>query len=109
MSTYSASKAVALPQSVEEGVALAGRPLSLPASFVASGTSLLASLAWAGFGISCLAWEDLGDWPRTQAVAIAAFIVAGAILAATGGANCSGASPRDFNSGRHGCWRWDCS
>ncbi len=84
MSTYSASKTVALPQSVEEGAALAGRPLSLPTSFAASGSSVFASLAWAGFGFSCLVWEDLSDWPRTHAVAIAAFVVAGGILAATG-------------------------
>jgi len=83
MSTYSASKAVALPQSVEEGAAFAGRPLSLPKSLLANGAAVSASLAWVGFGLSCLLWEDLGEWSRTHAVAVAAFVVAGGILAAT--------------------------
>src|SRR5258708_25640163 len=83
MSTYSAaSERVALAQSVEEGAALAGRPLSLPASFLASGTGVFASVAWVGFGLSCLVWEDLGDWSRTHALAIAAFVIAGGIIAA---------------------------
>jgi NitT/TauT family transport system permease protein len=51
MSTYSASKTVALPQSVEEGAAFAGRPLSLPTSLLAGGTGVFASLAWVGFGL----------------------------------------------------------
>jgi NitT/TauT family transport system permease protein len=83
MSTYSASETTASPQSVEEGAAFAGRPLSLSLSFGASEIGVVASLAWAGFGFSCVAWEDLSDWPRTHALAIAAFIVAGGILAAT--------------------------
>ena len=83
MSTYSASETAALPQSVEEGAAFAGRPLSLPASLLANGTGVFASLAWVGFGLSCLLWEDLGDWSRTHALAIVAFIVAGGIVTAT--------------------------
>src|SRR6195256_4648697 len=83
MSTYSASETAALPQSVEEGAAFAGRPLSLPASLLANRTGVFASLAWIGFGLSCLRWEDLGDWSRTHELAIAAFIIAGGILAAT--------------------------
>jgi NitT/TauT family transport system permease protein len=85
MSTYSASKTIAIPQSAEEGAAFAERPLSLPASFLANGTSVFASMAWVGFGFSCLLWEDLGDWSRTHALAISAFIIAGGILAATAG------------------------
>jgi NitT/TauT family transport system permease protein len=83
MSTYSASKVVGLPQSAEEGAAFAGRPLSLPTAFLANGTSVFACLAWAAFGFSCLLWEDLGDWSRTHALAIAAFFIAGGIFAAT--------------------------
>ena len=83
MSTYSASKAVALPQSVEEGAAFAGRPLSFPTALLASGTSVFASAAWVVFGLSCLLWTDLSDWPRTHALAIAAFVIGGGILAAT--------------------------
>ncbi|MGZ5829093.1 MAG: ABC transporter permease [Xanthobacteraceae bacterium] len=85
MSTYSASKTVALPQSVEEGAAFASRPLSLPTSLLAGETSVFASLAWVGFGLSCLLWEDLGDWSRTHALAIAAFIIAGGIIAGIAG------------------------
>src|SRR3954451_14774308 len=83
MSTYSASKAVALPQSAEEGAAFAGRPLALPPSVLANGAGVFASLAWVGFGLSCLRWPDLGDWSRTDELAIAAFAVAGGVLAAT--------------------------
>ena len=83
MSTYSVSKAIGLPQSAEEGAAFAGRPLPLPTSLTANGINLLASLAWIGFGLSCLWWEDLGDWSRTHALAISAFVIAGAILAVT--------------------------
>jgi NitT/TauT family transport system permease protein len=78
-----ASKAVALPQSAEEGAAFAGRPLSLPTSILANGTGAFASLAWVAFGLSCLWWEDLGDWSRTHALAIAAYAIAGGVLAAT--------------------------
>jgi NitT/TauT family transport system permease protein len=83
MSTYSAFETVALPQSAEEGAALAARPLSLPTWFLASGTAVFATASWIGFGLSCLLWEDLGDWSRTHALAIAAFIIAGGIIAAT--------------------------
>ena len=83
MSTYSPSRAVAIPQSVEEGAAFAGRPLSVPASFFANGVGLFASLAWVGFGLSCLVWEDLGDWSRTHGLAVSAFVIAGIIFATT--------------------------
>src|SRR5258707_6165535 len=83
MSTYSGSKAVALAQSVEEGAALAGQPLSLPTALLAGGTAVFASLAWVGFGLSCLWWQDLGDWSRTHDLAVAAFVIAGGILAVT--------------------------
>jgi NitT/TauT family transport system permease protein len=88
MSIYSVPEAVGLPQSVEEGAAFAGRSLSLPKlSFSrlvsANGTGTVAALAWALFGLSCLRWEDLGDWSRTHEVAISAFVIAGIILVAT--------------------------
>jgi NitT/TauT family transport system permease protein len=86
MSMYSASKTVALPQSAEEGAAFAGRPLSLPLSFRANGTGIFASFAWVAFGSSCLLWEDLGDWSRTHGLAIAAFVMAASLLAATASA-----------------------
>jgi NitT/TauT family transport system permease protein len=80
---YSPSKTVALPQSIEEGAAFAGRPFALPASFRANRAGVFASVAWVGFGLSCLLWEDLGDWSRTHGLAASAFIVAGIIFAAT--------------------------
>src|ERR1700710_3212384 len=83
MSTYSASKAIALAQSAEEGAALSGRPLSLPISFPPGGIGVFASLAWVAFGVACLWWPDIGDWSRTRELAIAAFILSGAIFVAT--------------------------
>jgi NitT/TauT family transport system permease protein len=44
---------------------------------------LAASVAWIAFGLSCLLWTDLGDWSRTQAVGIGAFVIAGLVLAGT--------------------------
>ena len=108
MSTYSASKAVALPQSAEEGAAFAGRPLSLPASFLANGTAVFAALAWVGFGLSCLWWPDLGDWSRTAFARGRGLRHRRRLLAATLGASCSDASDRRCNSGRPGCWRSGC-
>ncbi|CCE05852.1 putative alkanesulfonate ABC transporter, permease protein [Bradyrhizobium sp. STM 3843] len=42
-----------------------------------------AALAWAAFGVSCLIRDDVGDWSRTQDVAIAAFVIAALILPGT--------------------------
>jgi len=39
-----------------------------------------AALAWAAFGAACLVREDVGDWSRTNDVAIAAFVIAGVVL-----------------------------
>jgi NitT/TauT family transport system permease protein len=83
MSTYSASEAVSLAQSVEEGAALEGRRFSLAISSANGGVGILASLAWVGFGASCLWWPDVGDWSRTQEVADAAFIISAGICVAT--------------------------
>jgi NitT/TauT family transport system permease protein len=41
-----------------------------------SGPGIAAGAAWAAFGISCLLWDDLGDWSRTQSLGISAFVVA---------------------------------
>ncbi len=83
MSTYSATpKAAALSQSAAEGAALAENSRFFPISVARNAPGALASLAWAGFGLSCLLWQDLGDWSRTHEVAIAAFVVAGGILIA---------------------------
>ena len=83
MSMYSAtSRTAELAQSVDEGAVLAARSPALPAWLLASGSALFASLAWIGFGLSCLLWEDLGDWSRTHELAIAAFVIAALILVA---------------------------
>ena len=111
MSTYSASKAVALPQSAEEGAAFAGRPLSLPASFPAGGTGVFASLAWVGFGVSCLWWEDLGDWSRTHELGGRGLRHRRRHfrLATVARQPARAASVQACNGARHGCWRSGCS
>src|SRR5882757_7597104 len=80
MPTSSASKAVAIPQSVEEGAAFGGRSFWLPSSLLASGTGVAASVAWLAFGASAVAWQDVGDWSQTQSVAYGAFVI-GAVIA----------------------------
>jgi NitT/TauT family transport system permease protein len=81
MSTYSTtSKIAALPQSAEEGAAFATPSLPLPGSLAKNPAGVLASLAWAGFGLSCVLWQDLGDWPRTHELSIAAFVIGGGVL-----------------------------
>ncbi|MCF2524692.1 ABC transporter permease subunit [Bradyrhizobium sp. G127] len=81
MPTSSASKAVAIPQSVEEGAAFSGRAFVSFPSILASRTGLAASIAWFAFGASVLAWSDVGDWSQTQNVAYGAFVI-GAVIAA---------------------------
>jgi NitT/TauT family transport system permease protein len=84
MSMYSAaSRTAELAQSVDEGAALTGRAPSFRALFADNAAGVFASVAWVGFGLSCLLWEDLGDWSRTHELAIAAFVIAGGILLAT--------------------------
>jgi NitT/TauT family transport system permease protein len=86
MSTYSASEAPrgGIGQRSAAGLADALRRVRL------AGVGLAASAAWLGFGLSCLGWEDRGDWSRTRDVAIAAFIVAAGILLATAAARLPG-------------------
>jgi NitT/TauT family transport system permease protein len=81
MSTYSTTSEVAgLPQTAEEGAAFASGPASFPVSLAKNPSGILASLAWVAFGSSSLLWPDLGDWARTNEVAIASFVIAGAIF-----------------------------
>jgi sulfonate transport system permease protein len=37
---------------------------------------IIASLAWVAFGLSCLWWDDVGDWSRTHALGISSFVIA---------------------------------
>jgi NitT/TauT family transport system permease protein len=79
MSTYSLSES--------DGLA-SGRPS--PASFTSlrsAGVGIVAGLAWAAFGLSCLWWEDVGDWSRTHALGISAFVIAVLALAGSVGAD----------------------
>src|ERR1700761_5635858 len=48
-----------------------------------SGAGIVAALAWTAFGLSCLIWEDIGDWLRTQGLGISAFVIAAAVLLGT--------------------------
>jgi NitT/TauT family transport system permease protein len=53
----------------------------------ASATGILAGASWIAFGLSCLIWDDVGDWSRTHAVAIGAFAIAAVALAGAVGAD----------------------
>jgi sulfonate transport system permease protein len=77
MSTYSLSDGLA-----------SGRPA--PASFISlrsAGAGIVASLVWIAFGLSCLWWEDVGDWSRTHALGISAFVIAALAFGGTLGAD----------------------
>jgi NitT/TauT family transport system permease protein len=52
-----------------------------------AGVGIGAGLAWAAFGLSCLWWEDVGDWSRTHALGISAFVIAVLALAGSVGAD----------------------
>jgi NitT/TauT family transport system permease protein len=87
MSTYSLSDA---------GVATAATPQSPAFRDIvrASGVGVAASLAWIAFGLSCLVWEDLGDWTRTHSLGIGAFVIAAIILLGTFAADYLGGAGR---------------
>jgi NitT/TauT family transport system permease protein len=56
------------------------------------GAGMGATLAWLAFGASCLYWEDLGDWSRTQSLGIGAFVIAAFALFGTLGADFLGSA-----------------
>ena len=75
MSTFSLSD-VAAADGIPRGAGLAVRLReALP--------GVAGALAWAAFGAACVVRDDVGDWARTQDVAIAAFIIAAIVLFAT--------------------------
>jgi NitT/TauT family transport system permease protein len=78
MSTYSVSDVPA----VAAGQAVAPLGSNWIEKIRSSGyrTGLAASAAWLAFGFSCLFWEDLGDWSRTQSLGIGAFVIAAFVL-----------------------------
>jgi NitT/TauT family transport system permease protein len=71
MSTYSQSDGIA---------AKAGQSRSRGEGLIdwlrISGPGTAAAIAWAAFGLSCLLWDDLGDWSRTHSLGIVAFVIA---------------------------------
>jgi NitT/TauT family transport system permease protein len=81
VSTYSLSETGRLVTGRE------GSAASLPEWLRASFAGVLAGIAWIAFGLSCLIWEDVGDWSRTQAVAVGAFVIAALVFAGTVGAD----------------------
>jgi NitT/TauT family transport system permease protein len=81
VSTYSLSETGRLTTGRE------GSAASLPEWLRASFAGILAGVAWIAFGLSCLIWEDVGDWSRTQAVAVGAFVIAALAFAGTLGAD----------------------
>jgi NitT/TauT family transport system permease protein len=88
MSTYSLSEA-------DVARAAPGSPGGAVRDFVrSSGVGVGASVAWIAFGLSCLLWEDVGDWARTHSLGIGAFVVAAAVLFGTLGADYLGAAGR---------------
>jgi sulfonate transport system permease protein len=44
---------------------------------------MAAAAVWAAFGLSCLWWNDVGDWPRTHALGLAALVIAVLVLFGT--------------------------
>jgi NitT/TauT family transport system permease protein len=79
MSTYSLSEVAAAGELSRSSAVTEKLRGALP--------GLAGALAWVAFGASCLVREDVGDWSRTQGVAIAAFAIAALILLGTAGAD----------------------
>ncbi|WP_234679855.1 ABC transporter permease [Bradyrhizobium monzae] len=88
MSTYSLSDGRA------SGAPRLSRAPLLAHWFLESGPGILASAAWMIFGLSCLWWEDVGDWSRTHSLGIAAFVIAAVALFGTVSADYLGSAGR---------------
>src|SRR3984885_1935508 len=86
MSTYSLSDGLA------SGAPRLSRAPWLATWVRESGAGVAASLTWIAFGLSCLWWEDLGDWSRTHSLGIAAFVIAAIALFGTVGADYLGSA-----------------
>ena len=82
MSTYSLSDGIA----AEPGRSRS-RGESLREWSRVSGPGVAAAIAWVAFGLSCLLWDDLGDWSRTRSLGIAGFIIAAFAFFGTVGAD----------------------
>ncbi len=77
MSTYS------LSDTADLGAGRASASQALREFLRSSGPGIAASGAWVAFGLSCLLWEDLGDWSRTHSLGIGGFVVASVALLGT--------------------------
>jgi NitT/TauT family transport system permease protein len=51
------------------------------------GPGVVAAIVWVAFGLSCLLWDDLGDWPRTRSLGIAGLVIAALAFVGTLGAD----------------------
>jgi sulfonate transport system permease protein len=81
MSTYSLSD-------VDSAVAGQRAPAFQSREWLRSaGVGLAAGVAWTAFGLSCLLWDDVGDWSRTQQLGVGAFVIAAIAVIGTLGAD----------------------
>ncbi|MEH2468806.1 NitT/TauT family transport system permease protein [Nitrobacteraceae bacterium AZCC 2161] len=83
MPTYSASDAAPFGADCETVLVASDGGLQLASKLRLSVSGVGAGLAWLAFGLSCIWWPDIGDWPRTEAVAYTAFAIAAGIVVAT--------------------------
>jgi NitT/TauT family transport system permease protein len=74
MSTFS------LSESVAAGHERSARAADRLARVRRGWPGVAASAAWAAFGLSCLWWNDIGDWPRTHALGLAGLAMAALVL-----------------------------
>jgi NitT/TauT family transport system permease protein len=79
MPTYSASDAAPFGADRETVLVAGDGGLQFASKLRLSVTGIAAGLAWLAFGLSCLCWPDIGDWPRTEAVAYVAFVIAAVV------------------------------
>jgi NitT/TauT family transport system permease protein len=86
MSTYSLSDGLA------SGAPRSARAGALAIWLREQGTGVAASLAWVAFGLSCLWWDDVGDWSRTLSLGVAALVIAAFVLFGTVGADYLGSA-----------------
>ncbi|MDB5617329.1 ABC transporter permease subunit [Tardiphaga sp.] len=83
MPTYSASNAAPFTGDHETALVAGDSGLHFAGKLRFSFSGIAAGLAWLTFGLSCLSWPDIGDWPRTEAVAYVAFVIAAGVVIAT--------------------------
>jgi NitT/TauT family transport system permease protein len=76
MSTYSASEPGLGPRRGLIAARAPARPRGVSGGVRRFAAATLAAAAWAGFGATCLAWDDLGDWSHTRALGVGALVVA---------------------------------